>query len=281
MSVASRPIGISHLTAPELAPPDLVRAAAACGCQAVGVRMIPVVPGGGAWRLMEDPALLRETRRAVAETGVGIGDLEIAMLRPETDVREFRSFLEAGAELSAKHVLVAGYDPEESRLVARFAEFCDLAAPFGLTADLEFMPWSNVPDLLTATRVVAVADRANGGVLLDPLHFDRSGGRIEDLAHVPRAQLHYWQICDAPGEKPASTEAMLHTARAERLFPGEGGLDLGSLIRAMPADLLVAIEVPKAELARSVGGAERVRRAAAATRDLLARAMQAETEEDR
>jgi sugar phosphate isomerase/epimerase len=260
------------LTAPDLPPPALLRAAAEAGVQAAGVRMIPVVPGGSAYPLMDDPAMLRETKRVVAETGVGIGDLEIVMLRPETDVTAFLPFLAAGAEIGARHVLVAGYDPEESRLVDRFAAFCDLAAPFGLTGDLELMPWSNVPDLLTAARIVAAADRPNGGVLLDPLHFYRSDSRVEDIARIPRAHLHYWQICDAPREKPGSTEEMLRTARAERLFPAEGGLDLVSLVRAMPADLLIAIEVPKAELARTVPGAERVRRAVAATRDFLARA---------
>ena len=158
-------------------------------------------------------------------------------------------------------------------MVERFAAFCDLASGHGLTGDLEFMPWSTVPDLATAIRVVAAADRPNAGVLLDPLHFDRSGSRIEDLARVPRAQLHYWQICDAPREKPSSLEGMLHTARAERLFPGEGGLDLVSLVHAMPPELLIAIEVPKTELATSVPGAERVRRAVAATRQILVQAI--------
>ena len=45
---------------------------------------------------------------------------------------------------------------------------------------------------------------------------------------------------------------MIHAARYERMFPGEGGIDLVSLARAMPADIAVSIEVPTAELAKTV-----------------------------
>ena len=161
---------------------------------------------------------------------------------------------------------------DEARLTANFAAFCDLAAPFGLTGDLEFMPWSNVPDLPTARRVVEAADRPNGGILVDPLHFARSSGRLADLRAVPRTLWHYWQMCDAPAEHPGTTEALLHTAREERLFPGEGGIDLVGMVRAMPADLPLSIEIPKATLARTMPAAERIRLAAKATRALVVRA---------
>lgn len=266
------PLAVSQLTALELSPPALLEAAAQAGLQMAGMRLIPVAPGGIAYPLMHDAALLRDTLAAIKQTGVAVSDLEIVMLRPETDVATFRPLLEAGARVGARHVLVAGYDTEESRLVSNFAAFCDLAAPYGLTGNLEFMPWSTVPDLASAIRVAEAADRPNGGILLDPLHFARSGSRMADIARVARSRWHYWQICDAAAEHPGSTEALLDTAREERLFPGEGGLDLLGFVRAMPPDLPLSIEVPKAGLARTVPGAERIRRAADATRTLLARA---------
>ena len=46
-------------------------------------------------------------------------------------------------------------------------------------------------------------------------------------------------------------------------FPGEGGIDLVSLTRAMPADITISIEVPTVELAKTVNaegaGAPRAR----------------------
>ena len=144
-----------------------------------------------------------------------------------------------------------------------------MAGPYGLTGDLEFMPWSNVPDLAAAMHVVADAGTSNAGILIDPLHFARAGSRLQEIASVPRHRLNYWQICDAPSEHPGSTEGLLFTAREERLFPGEGGLDLAGFVRAMPADLPLSIEVPKTAMARTVPGAERIRLAADATRALL------------
>ena len=66
------------------------------------------------------------------------------------------------------------------------------------------------------------------GVLVDALHFDRSNSSIAELGRVPAHRLHYWQLCDGPTERPATTEEMIHAARYERMFPGEGGIDLVS-----------------------------------------------------
>lgn len=268
-------LSLAHLTVLDLPPPAVIRVAGAAGCRAAGLRLLPVAPGAAGYPLQDDPPLLRETLAAMAETGVAVADLEIAMLRPETRIADFLPFFEAGARLGARHVLVAGYDPEEARLTATFAAFCEAAAPFGLTGDLEFMPWTSTPDLAAAIRVVRGAAQPNGGILVDALHFDRSLSRVENLAALPREWLHYWQLCDAPTERPATTEGLLHTARAERLFPGEGGLDLPPLIRAMPAEIPVSLEIPTLALARTVGPEERARRAVAAARRVIAAAREA------
>jgi sugar phosphate isomerase/epimerase len=241
----------------------------------VGLRLLPVAPGAAGYPLQDDPALLRQTRAAMAATGVVVADLEIVMLRPETRIEAYLPFFEAGAALGAKHVLVAGYDPDEARLTASFAAFCEAAAGFGLTGDLEFMPWTNTPDLAAAIRVVRGAAQPNGGILVDALHLDRSLSRVEDIATVPPGWLHYWQLCDAPAERPTTTEGLLHTARAERLFPGEGGLDLAPLVRAMPAGIPVSLEIPTLELAKTMGPEARVRRAAMAARRVIAAARDA------
>lgn len=267
-----RRFALAHLTVLDLPPPEVISVAAATGCTEAGLRLLPVAPGATAYPLMEDAALMRETLARMADTGVRVADLEIVMLRPDTDVATFLPFLEAGAKLGAKHVLVAGYDADEQRLTANFAAFCEAAAPFGLTGDLEFMPWTSVPDLPAAIRVVRGAAQPNGGVLIDALHFDRSLSRIADVTTLPREWLHYWQLCDAPAERPSTTEGLLHTARAERLFPGEGGIDLISLIRAMPPELPISLEIPTLELARTMGPVERVRRAVALSGTLIERA---------
>ena len=130
-----------------------------------------------------------------------------------------------------------------------------LGTPAGLCTDErarvlaragEFMPWTAVPGLAAAVRVVRGAARPNGGILVDALHFDRSDSGITDVAAVPRGCLHHWRLCDAPAGWPATTE---------------GRIDLPPLVRAMPAYLAVSLEIPTTELAKAVGPEERVRRA--------------------
>lgn len=56
------------------------------------------------------------------------------------------------------------------------------------------------------------------------------------------------------------------------MFPGEGGIDLIGLTRAMPDSLTISIEVPTVQLARTVDAETRARRAIQASRTLVERA---------
>jgi sugar phosphate isomerase/epimerase len=221
---------------------------------------------------MDDAALLRTTLQQLQSTGVTVADLEVVAFRPETSVASFMPFFETGARLGARHILVAGYDPDLARFSDRYRQFCEAAAAFGLTADLEFMPWTSVPDLTTAMRIVDDVDHPAAGILVDALHFDRSRSKLADLRSIPADRLHYWQLCDGPAERPATTEQMIHAAREERMFPGEGGIDLVGLTRAMPDCLTISIEVPTVVLAKTVDAETRARRALAACRAVVEKA---------
>src|ERR1700744_932792 len=263
---------LAHLTALELAPSDLIDVAAACGYEHVGFRLMPAVVGGPAYPLMDDPGKLKETIARLDATGVTVADLEIAALREDTDIASFTAFFEAGARLCARDILVAAFYPSLKRFADNYAAFCEAARPYGLTADLEFMPWTSVPNLKEAMRIVGEADQPNAGLLVDALHFDRSQSLTSGIAKMPKGKLHYWQICDGPAKRPTTTEALMHAARCERLFPGEGGIDLVSLVRAMPADITVSIETPTVELAKTVDGTTRTPRALEGARRVVAAA---------
>ena len=56
------------------------------------------------------------------------------------------------------------------------------------------------------------------------------------------------------------------------MFPGEGGIDLVSLARAMPADITVSLEVPTLELAKTVNATARAARALQGARRVIAAA---------
>ncbi|WP_375776010.1 sugar phosphate isomerase/epimerase family protein [Bradyrhizobium sp. ma5] len=263
---------LAALTALELSPPELVEVAAACGFEHVGFRLLAATPGGLAYPLMDDAKQLRETRSRLDATGIRVADLEVVAFRPETDVESLTAFLEAGRMLGAQHTLVAAYDPDLSRFSDRFARYCELAASFGLTADLEFMQWTHVPDLNTAVAIVERTSSAAAGILVDALHFDRSRGSLEHLHRISSSRLHYWQMCDGPAERPSTTEELIHAAREERMFPGEGGIDLVGLTKAMPPDITISIEIPTAELAKTMNAEARARRALHGAKAVIAAA---------
>lgn len=262
-------MSLAYLTTAPLSPPDAVRLAAELGYDAVGLRALPAAPGGDTSPLIEDAALLAETRRAVAD-GVPVFDVEIIRLGADFAVEAVKPFLEVCGALKARAVLVAGDDPDEARLTASFATFCEAAAPYGLTGDLEFMPWTQVPDASTALRIVTAAGQPNGRVLVDALHAGRSSTTLADIAAIPAARLSYAQLCDAPAEMPRTTEGLIHTARQARLLPGEGGIDLFGIFSQLPVELPVSVEIPHLERMAQLGAREWARQALAAARKSLA-----------
>ncbi|HEV3240010.1 MAG TPA: sugar phosphate isomerase/epimerase [Casimicrobiaceae bacterium] len=266
----TRALSLAALTVLELSPPQMVACAADAGYAHVGLRLLPATDNEPTWPVIGDTPMVRELERRLADSGVRTLDIEIFRLRPETDTRSYLPALETGARLGARHVLVAGNDPDEVRLTERFAELCNLGAPLGLTFDLEPMPWTDVKNLQQGARIAESSRQENAGVLIDPIHFDRGGNVPADIAAVPPRRLHYAQLCDAPAERPRDLQTLLHQARAERLMPGDGGLDLAGILRALPATLPLAVEVPLLTLAKTVPAVERARRIRVKTEALLA-----------
>ncbi|TCC50592.1 hypothetical protein E0H75_10300 [Kribbella capetownensis] len=256
-----RDYSLAHLTALSLSPPELVEAAAEAGYRYVGLRMTRVTAQEPHYPLATDTGLMRATRSRLAATGVDVLDVELARIGPEGRPRDYLRFLEAGAELGARHVITQLPDPDFSRKADRFAELCNLAQPFGLTIDLEFPSWTETPDLAEAVRVLRAADQPNAGILVDLLHFARSDSSIAELRDLPPAWFHFAHLCDAPAETPSSQEGLIHTARFERLFPGEGGLDLNGVLSALPAGIPYALEIPHATRVAQSGAQEHARQA--------------------
>jgi len=71
-------------------------------------------------------------------------------------------------------------------IIDRFAETCDLAAPFGLTVNLEYPAFSRLTCLEDATDILRAARRPNQGLLVDTLYYHFSHGRAAALAVLPR-----------------------------------------------------------------------------------------------
>lgn len=266
----THPLSLAFLTIFDASAPDAVSIAAKAGYDMVGLRLLPAAPTEAPYPLLDDDTVLTETLARLRDTGVQVGDVEIVRLKPDTDVASFSRFLERAEQLGARNVLVAGDDPEKARLTDNFAAFAERAAKHSLTADLEFMPWTKVPHLNYARDIVEAAGASNGGVLIDALHYDRSETSLADVSALPTRMINYVQLCDGLADYDKSDEGLIRIARGERLFPGEGDIDLTQLVLAVPDTVQLSIEVPHLVLARELDAQGRADRAMAATRQLLA-----------
>ncbi|MGF7212671.1 sugar phosphate isomerase/epimerase [Skermanella aerolata] len=236
-------LSLSHLSALDLAPPELVSVAAAAGYRTVGLRLNPAAPGAISYPLGRGTVALAETLRRMKDTGVAVYDVEFVPLTPDIDVGRCASMFETAAELGAQRVNVSGDDPDFARLSANFAGICELAGTFGLAVDLEFMRWRHVGSLPQAAEIVRRAGSSNGAILLDALHLFRSGGSAEAVRALEPGLIHSVQLCDAPAEAPPP-DRIIDEARNHRLPPGQGELPLAELVKSLPAAVAFAVEVP-------------------------------------
>jgi sugar phosphate isomerase/epimerase len=170
---------------------------------------------------------------------------------------------------SVNAVDVFGGDWDVDGAAEAFAGLCDRAAEHGLLVHVEFLPWSRIPDVSAAWEIVRRADRRNGGIAIDAWHFARSSSTLDDLTSVPSDRVLGVQLDDGPAEPEADlVTATLH----QRLLPGQGAFDLTSLCRVLSGSPVpIGVEVFSDDL-HALGPAEAARRAAAATRAVLAAA---------
>ncbi|SEO87985.1 sugar phosphate isomerase/epimerase family protein [Acinetobacter sp. yr461] len=244
-----REYSLSFLTVADVSPVEAVKIAAKCGYAAVGLRLLPAAPNEVDYPILNDSKLIKETRAALDDTGVRIADVEIVRIASDFEPNKYLQFLSTAEQLGARHILVAGNDPEQSRLIHHFAQFCELSKQFGLSCDLEFMPWTNVKNLAQAEYIVNQSGQENAAILIDALHFDRSDSTIQQVKALDPKRLNYVQLCDGFAEYDPSEEGLIQIARSNRLVPGQGEIDLVGLIRALPKEIMLAAEVPNLVLA--------------------------------
>ena len=272
MTPPGRLLSLAHLTVLDTTPPELVSVAAAAGFPSVGIRLT-ATPSVGVppYDMLERgaaPAGNAAAHGGHRRDGAGHG-VPPLRARPAGGVPE--GFLEVSARLGARHVLVMSAEPDEARTLERFCDLCDRAAPYGLTVGLEFAVYTGVRTLAHAAELVRRSGRANTSVLIDALHFSRSGGwpahvaRRRPVAVPLRAALRR----GARHARPRDTPALIREARTGRLLPGQGALPLADLVAALPADLPLAVEAPCRATAE-LPAVERARRAHRALAALVA-----------
>jgi sugar phosphate isomerase/epimerase len=265
--VDAAPLVVSSYTlGTEVGFVDRVRAAAGAGFDGIGLRAENYRAAG-----LGDAAML-----AVAEQH-GVRILEVEYLtgwgtpadRDEAQQEKERTVFHMARAFGVRHLnagLLEGLPLDV--MTEAFAALCVRAGP-ELTVALEFMPYSGVPDLTTAWRIVQGVP--NGSLIVDNWHWARAGQKPADLDEVPAERIVSVQLCDVRAEpmEPLRAESLGH-----RLPPGQGYGDTIGLVQALSdhgvTPAVMAVEVISDELvARGVEIAARV--TADAAREVLAR----------
>ena len=169
-----------HLTNISCPPPEFIRTAAAAGYDAVSLRTIPLgLPGERPYDLAHDPQLLRETRQALAETGLKYMDTEIARIADGVDVRDHEPALAAAAEMGVRQITTNIWIADKGRYTEQFVKLCELAQQYGQDINVEFVTWASVSDLRQTKELLLVATPRDFYV-----SFPQTGGAMDKLTHA-------------------------------------------------------------------------------------------------
>ncbi len=269
-----RKIGLEFLGAFGLPPVDLVHLAADLDCQFITTILAPIdynPEGYAKWSLRDDARLRGDLKSALLDRGVELtlGD-GIAIL-PDIDVREaYVRDLDLYQELGVKRVNSLTFDPSLERSYDQFAHVAEMVSERGMEPTLEFCPISVINDLAAAVEAVRHAG-PHAKVLVDTMHFFRSGSSVEELQALAPGVVGHIQLCDVP--RHPTIPDYLEEAMYERRAPGDGDAPLVEILAALPQVQCVGLEIPLRSLAeQGVGVRDRMARCVAGARRVIAQA---------
>jgi sugar phosphate isomerase/epimerase len=267
-------LGIENLSAFALPPVQFVELVADLGCRhmSAGLTQLFYNPQGyPPFDLRADAALRREMKAAMADRGVSIALAEGFVVRPDADARDMAADLDIFHELGARRMNMVSMDPDLPRTFDQYARLAEMAAERGFETTCEFAPALTVGDLATALDAIGHVGRPDCRLLLDTMHFVRSGGRPEELAALDPDLIGYVQLSDAT--RAGRFDSYMEEAMFERMAPGEGELGLLEVVKVLPKDRVYGLEVPLRSLAEAgVAPKARLAPVVAAARELLAKA---------
>jgi sugar phosphate isomerase/epimerase len=240
----SRPFSLAHLSLIESPPVDLVRIAGEAGFNLVDLRLSPATPTDRTYNSGELAVLARTLPPILRDMGLAVWDVEIIRINDQIRPRDYLPLMETAAHLGASRMKLVCDTDHHARATELLEEIAQLAGPFGLILDLEYMVFSGVKSMKAALDVVNAAAQPNLRVLVDALHWARAGDTTKDIHAADPALLNYVQLCDAPTAAPVGRDALIAEARTSRLPTGEGELPLRDLLDAMPAGCVASLEVP-------------------------------------
>lgn len=238
-------LGLNTLTLFGMPPVDQIKLAADLGCGHISAGLEPVpwkphyFPD---WSLRNDPQLRRDMTAALSDHGIALAFGEGCIIRPQVDVSSYAADLDLFAELGAQGASTVSMEPDASRALDQLAALAGLTAERQLALTFEYAPPHTFNTLDTVVAAVKQVDAPNLRLLIDAMHFFRTGGNVDQLAAVDPDLIGYAQLCDA--RMVGDQEDYYAEAMYERSCPGEGELPLRDLLTVIPEDVRIGLEVP-------------------------------------
>jgi sugar phosphate isomerase/epimerase len=264
-------LGIGFLSVFGLPPTEFVALAADLGCRYISTALLgfPLAPLGYPPFSLKDDATLRKDLLAVMnDRGVAISLGDGVMLLPGADVHALSADLDALADLGVPRINAVSLDPDLGRTFDQFAALTELAAQRSMQTLVEPVPGLTVGGLPTAVAARDHVGRPEFRLLIDTMHLVRSGSGAADLAAIDPDHVGYAQLNDTT-LRPR-TDNYMEEAIYERMVPGDGELPLHDILSALPADVVIELEVPRRSLALAgVSPIDRLRPCVDAARRLL------------
>ena len=236
-----RKFSLAYLTTPGLGPVEQIKMAKEAGYDYVSLRTIPMGQAGEPQvHLESDPALMEQVRQALKDYEMKLFDIELLRIREDLP-DDYRATFEKGAELGATQVLTSVWTPDRNLAVDRYGAFCEQAAQFGLTLNLEFPIVSELKSMKEAMEIQDKVGASNLKILMDMIYVHKTGVTPEDIKAVDPSRFGVIHLCDWPADMAG--RELVEVVRGGRVYCGEGVVELEGLLKALPENVC-AIELP-------------------------------------
>ncbi|RZL79947.1 MAG: sugar phosphate isomerase/epimerase [Rhodococcus sp. (in: high G+C Gram-positive bacteria)] len=195
-------------------------AARASGFDAVGISIAHCVS------CLERGMTPQEMAKAVRERGLEVANLELIRLGDGGPLRHLNEILtELVTVFEPDRIHVAAFAGTLDQVTAEFVQLCEAVPTTSLA--VEFMPYSVINTFDAALSMVRAAGTDNAKIVLDIIHFVRSGGRMEQLTPDTLAHVADVQISDLLPRARIETSI---ESRHLRTFPGDGTLPIAEFL---------------------------------------------------
>jgi sugar phosphate isomerase/epimerase len=256
MPATARPLGIEYLSVFGLPPVALVTLAADLGCQHISLGLDPGLGLGmddynphryPGFSLRDDKQLRRDLIAAMADRGVSVSNGEGLYVRRDRDVSSYAPDLDVMLELGVPRINTVSMEGDKGRTLDQLGKLADMTAAVGVETLFEFTPSRKFGSLTGLIADLRSLGRPNLKLMIDTMHLFRTGAWATEAEALDPAMVGYIQLSDCP--LAPRFDSYAEEANFERMAPGEGELPLQAMLRALPRDVPVGLEIPIRSLA--------------------------------